>query len=106
VSFVAVEKLINMYDGYRKQFVVNRQELLLVQDVGEHFILQSNCPHKHWPLINATFDQGLVTCQKHNISFNLTNGQAANIDEGNCLQLKTYAVAYEGNSLGIDTRQL
>jgi nitrite reductase/ring-hydroxylating ferredoxin subunit len=106
VAFFSLEKLINMHDGYRKQFVLNRQELLLAQHLGEHFIMQANCPHRHWPLQAAVINEGVILCKKHGMSFNLTTGQPANSAAYDCKNLKLYNVAYEGNSIGIDSNEL
>ena len=57
--------LINLYDGYRKQVVINRQELLLIQEKGEHYLIQASCPHLHWPLMNARVDDNSIHCKKH-----------------------------------------
>ena len=102
MAYVALEKLINIHDGYRKQFVVSRQELLLIQEDNEHYIIQANCPHMHWPLQAAMIKNGSVLCSKHGMSFSLSDGQADNDKARDCKALRVYSVAYNGNNIGID----
>lgn len=106
MAFKAIEKLINMHDGYRKQFVANRQEMLLIQEAGEHYIIQSSCPHKHWPLQTASINNGLIVCAKHGMQFMLSTGQAANKQAKGCQTLKVFKVEYEGNAIGLNINTL
>jgi 3-phenylpropionate/trans-cinnamate dioxygenase ferredoxin subunit len=106
VAFIGLEKLINMYDGYRKQFVINHRKLLLTQHMGQHFIMQAECPHRQWPLYDASIENNAIVCPKHGISFSLADGLPSTSDATDCESLKVYSVAYEGNSLGIDSVQI
>ena len=45
MRFLALEKLINLHDGYRKTVKVDSLEVLIVQEAGEVFIVQSR-PHQ------------------------------------------------------------
>ena len=103
MAFVALDHLINLSDGYRKVHIVNRQEVLLIQEGEERFVFQANCPHKHWPLSVARINNNIIVCDKHGAAFDLKTGNLVSdqcsID---CKQLRVYKVAYEGNQIGVD----
>ena len=99
MHYVALDKLINLYDGYRQVFVVNRKEVLLIQEDGKRYAIQASCPHKHWPLQNAPIQNDTIMCGKHGWSFYLHNGRAAS-PRAEC-DLKTYTVSYQDNTIGI-----
>ncbi len=101
MTFIALDKLVNLHDGYRKQCVVDRKELLLIQENNEHFLIQASCPHMQWPLITASIHKNSLLCAKHCMSFNLTTGSADNDKAKNCRQLTVYPIAYEGDSIGV-----
>ncbi len=48
--FLRLERLINLHDGYRRTLRVDNIEVLVIQDCGEVFIVQSRCPHQEYPL--------------------------------------------------------
>src|SRR5690554_6173467 len=106
MQYFALDKLINLYDGYRQVFVVNRKEVLLIQEQGQRYALQASCPHKHWPLLSAPIQNKTIQCSKHGWAFDLITGKAAN-DCAQC-DLKTYTISYEDNTIGIviDREQL
>jgi len=45
VAFYALERLMNLYDGYRRPFVVAGQPVLLIQEQGRRIVIQNLCPH-------------------------------------------------------------
>ena len=53
MRFIPLEKLINMHDGYRREFTVDYHKLLLLQFEGERFLVEARCPHLEHPLIEA-----------------------------------------------------
>ncbi len=92
---------MNLHDGYRKQFVVNRQELLLIHEAGQSYLIQSSCPHLHWPLITASIHDGSIFCPKHGMAFSLLTGKGTNERANGCQPLKTFPLVYEGMDIGI-----
>lgn len=99
MQYFALDKLINLYDGYRQVFVVNRKEILLIQEQGQRYAIQASCPHKHWPLLQAPIQNTTIQCKKHGWAFDLRTGKAAN----SCAEcdLKTYTISYQDNTIGI-----
>lgn len=99
MAFYRLEKLINLYDGYRQPFRINELPLLLIQDEGRRYLLRNQCPHKDFPLHNGSLRQGVLRCAWHGMEFSLRDGR--------CLQhpsdrLQFFPLAYEGDSIGVD----
>ncbi len=99
MAYRALEKLINLHDGYRGAFRTSRGEVLLLQDEGEAFLLARHCPHQEALLDAAPCANGVITCPRHELAFSMRDGHCVN---GNCGSLRVYPIAYEGNTLGVD----
>lgn len=103
MAFYALEKLINMHDGYKKLFKVAGQDLLLLQENGRAYLIANSCPHMGAPLHNGTLTtDGQIRCRSHGIEFDLESGRAdgplANMME--CLQ--KFEIVYDGPNLGVE----
>lgn len=102
VGFVALEKLINMHDGYRREFAVDYHHLLLLQHDGEHYLVEARCPHLEHPLIEATLQDGALICPSHGFRFSLLDGQLISASRQQaCRPLRVWPVAYEGSHVGV-----
>lgn len=103
MRFVALEKQLNLFNGYRKQVIVAQQELLLIQEQGKRFLIQASCPHRHWPLLQAPIENQQITCSKHGFAFNLADGLPCNnlAQTADCPALKTYRLDYNDNHIGV-----
>ena len=99
MAYLALEKLINMHDGYRKVFRVDGRELLLLQESGEPHLVLRACPHAAMPLDTAVVNGDELTCPWHLMRFSLSTGVASHPD---CPSLEIVPLAYEGNTLGVD----
>ena len=100
MAFYRLEKLINLYDGYRRPFRINGLALLLIQDEGQRYLLRDQCPHKDFPLHTGSIRNGVLRCAYHGMEFSLRHG-------GHCLQhprdcVQMYTLLYEGDSVGVD----
>lgn len=100
MRYFALEKLINLYDGYRKAFVIDNKQLLLVEEKGRHYLIQSNCPHMDWPLIDATIKDGTITCAKHGLSYQMNSGNPCASNKLPCRKLASYELVFQGNTIG------
>jgi len=67
-------------EGYRKAFQVAGRQLLLMEEGGQRFLLENRCPHAGSPLHEATFQDGNLRCPLHGLCFNLTSGNAVNVE--------------------------
>ena len=99
--FHALDKLMHLHDGYRRSFVINRMELLLIQEQGQRHLVQGTCPHLHWPLEQAIIDGQTITCQKHAFAFNLLSGVIVSDIKQSCPSLMIHTIDYQDNLIGI-----
>lgn len=98
MAFYPLEKLMNLYDGYQRDFSVGGQSLLLVQEEGRSYLIVNQCPHQQVPLTNATLADGHLRCAAHGMRFSLKTGQSP---DGCPAGLRYIPIVYEGNMLGI-----
>lgn len=97
--FVALERLINLQDGYRKTFRVNGQGLLLMVVDNRPVLLEDRCPHQGAPLAGGTLEGDVLRCPRHGLAFSLSSGRAV---QRGCPALNLFKLAYEGDRIGID----
>ncbi|WP_043307358.1 Rieske 2Fe-2S domain-containing protein [Pseudomonas sp. ML96] len=97
--FVALERLINLQDGYRRTFQVAGRDLLLLVVEQQPLLLENRCPHQGAPLHNATLDGHVLRCARHGIAFDLHSGRPLNAQ---CAALSRFSLAYDGDRVGID----
>lgn len=101
MAFHRLEKLINLYDGYRRVFQVDGLSLLLIQQDGQRWLLRNRCPHKDFPLHTGSLHGTRLRCAYHALEFDLAQG-------GRCLQFprqrcaEMFDLAYEGSDVGVD----
>ena len=99
MSFLPLEKLINLYDGYRKVIKHNALEVLILQHEGQLYVLQNRCPHQEQPLHTAEVQGGVIFCARHQYGFDLRTGEQL---ESACAALKLYPPIFEGAVVGIE----
>lgn len=97
--FVALERLINLQDGYRSTFRVAGHELLLLVVEGRPVLLENRCPHRDAPLHGASLNGQVLRCVRHGIEFDLRSGEPLT---ARCAALKLFDLAYDGDRIGID----
>jgi nitrite reductase/ring-hydroxylating ferredoxin subunit len=97
--FVALERLLNMTEGYRQVFQVQGRSLLLMVVEGRTLLLDNRCPHQGAGLQSASVTGGVLRCSRHGIEFDLASGRALNTP---CDSLVYLAVAYDADRVGID----
>lgn len=102
MSFHVLEKLSQLYDGYRKEFRVSGRSLLLLQDEGRVYLIENRCPHMDAPLTHSTVSHGKLRCPIHGIEFVLSTGAACGPLMGTLDSLVSFPIVYEGNTLGVD----
>lgn len=99
MQFLALERLHQLYDGYKKVFRIDGREWLLVQDEGQVSVFESRCPHMGASLNGASVEAGALRCPRHGMTFSLRDGRCLTTGCENSLQF--LRVAYEGNQIGI-----
>ncbi len=101
MRFQALEKLINLHDGYSRTFKIDNLQLLLRQDNGQLYLIGATCPHRGHPLAEADIDGNTIECPLHGYRFDLATGRAVHITEAACSSLKAFELIYEGNEVGV-----
>jgi len=101
MRFRPLEKLINLGDGYRREFRIDEWALLLAQEQGEVYLLEARCPHREHALDTASIRGGAIECPLHRYRFRLADGALLHASEEPCRALKTWPLVYEGNELGV-----
>lgn len=101
MRFYPLEKLINLHDDYVRQFKIDNLQLLLIQRVGELFLMEAHCPHRGHPLAAASIAGGVIQCSLHQYQFSLADGRLLHATEAPCRPLCTFAIVYAGNEVGV-----
>lgn len=101
MGFVALEKLHQLYDGYRRVFRLGGREWILLQEHGKVYCIANQCPHLQAPLAQASIANHVLRCPSHGIEFDLRSGMP--IDPRSCRHaLARLPLIYEGNQIGLD----
>lgn len=107
MSFMPLEQLSRLFDGYQKPFNVHGHSLLLCQLDGEVFIIENRCPHMDVALTTATqLPNKCLRCRAHGIEFDLVSGKARGPLASTLAPVKKYFPVYEGTQVGVDLSQL
>ncbi|MDP4917580.1 MAG: Rieske (2Fe-2S) protein [Haliea sp.] len=101
MRFRPLEKLINLHDGYRREFRIDEWALLLAQEQGEVYLLEARCPHREHALDVASIRGGVIECPLHRYRFRLVDGAMLHASEEPCRALRVWPLVYEGNELGV-----
>lgn len=101
MRFFSLEKLINLHDGYRRQFKIDELELLLIQEQGQRYLVAARCPHRGHPLLEAAMADGVIECPLHGYRFALDSGAVLRRSEEPCHALACHSLVYEGNAVGV-----
>lgn len=101
MQYYRLERLINLFDGYRKTFQIDATHLLLLQQDGERYLVESFCPHREQPLNDAAIDNGRIICPHHAYCFELQSGRLLEATEEPCRDLRTFDLVYRDNEVGV-----
>ena len=101
MRFYLLEKFINLHDGYRRTFRIDEHQLLLLQEEGQQFLIEAQCPHKGHPLDTASYHQFCLRCPLHGYEFDLRNGQVRVATESPCRSLRRYELIARDTDLGV-----
>lgn len=102
MTFQRLASLHDLYDGYLKPFRVENRSILLIQDGGNHYVIENRCPHMDAPLSTGSLKSEHIICRSHGIAFSLHTGRAQGALSGMLPCLTFYDVVYEDSFIGID----
>ena len=101
MRFYPLDKLINLHDDYSRQFKIDNHQLLLIQRLGERFLIEAHCPHRGHPLASASLVNRSIECSQHHYQFSLDDGSLLQAREEPCRGLRTFEIVYQGNEIGV-----
>ena len=101
MRFYALEKFINLHDGYRRTFKIDQHQLLLLQELGQPYLFEAACPHRGHPLEYADIVDGNLRCPLHGYQFALEGGALRHASEETCRGLRRSEVIYRDTDLGV-----
>lgn len=101
MRFYPLEKLIDLHDGYLRQFKIDNLQLLLLQHHDELYLFEAHCPHRGHPLSTAVIGSGVLRCPLHQYEFALQDGRLLHATEAPCRNLQTFPLVYEHNEVGV-----
>jgi nitrite reductase/ring-hydroxylating ferredoxin subunit len=93
--------LINLNDNYIQQFKIDNLQLLLIQHLGELFLMEAYCPHRGHALASGAIGDRFIQCALHHYRFALDTGRVLHATEGPCRALRTFELVYAGNEIGV-----
>lgn len=106
MKFVEVAKTDQIPAGTMKPFVVEGQEVLVVNYEGKYYAIGRKCTHMAGDLSEGKLEGKIVTCPRHGAKFDVTSGHNVSGPKMGPLKLKTgdethYEVRVEGNSIQV-----
>lgn len=102
MTFIVLEKLHQLYDGYKRPVRVMGRELLLLQEEGKLYLIANRRPHMEAPLHTASVCQHILRCPLHGIEFDLRSGLPVGAAATMVNSLEFFPLVYEGNTVGVD----
>ena len=96
--FHRLSRSLELYDGLRMPVKVGREELLLIHEDGQTWLVQRRCPHADFPLDRCTVSGNQLRCPGHGMEFSLRSGQCLTAN----YRLDQYRIAYDGPWLGVE----
>ena len=102
MQWLALEKLVNLYDGYRRVVQVDGRHLLLLQEAGQRYLVNARCPHYGQSLETGRVSDGSIVCPMHGYRFDLAGGSATDASGAavDC-RLPCYSLEYRVNEIGL-----
>jgi len=77
-AYVTVAKLADLPEGQQFSLYVGLKKVLLCRAGDEVFAMRDMCPHALQPLFGSKVENGVIKCQKHGATFDLTSGRPTN----------------------------
>jgi nitrite reductase/ring-hydroxylating ferredoxin subunit len=97
-TFVRAASVSELPAGKGKVVDVQGQSIALFNVGGTFLAIANTCPHRGGPLGEGELEEHVVTCPWHGFQYDVRTGQSA---EGKPLQVKSYPVRVEGESVEI-----
>ena len=80
-EFTTVARVGEIADGHGKAFPIDDRMVVVFYVDEKYYALDDCCPHMGAPLHRGEIKDGLVICDRHQLSFRLTDGTCPNSDK-------------------------
>jgi nitrite reductase/ring-hydroxylating ferredoxin subunit len=101
MRYYSLEKYINLFDGYRKVFKIDSHHLMLLQLDGDRYLIESNCPHREYPLSSSDLEGMELVCPQHGYRFDIQSGALKHFSEEPCRNLLCFDLVDRDNEVGV-----
>jgi nitrite reductase/ring-hydroxylating ferredoxin subunit len=103
-QFIPLINQQELYNGFKKNFTVNGNNFLLIQENNNIYLLENKCGHFGVRLDDANIEEAskknVIICKQHGISFDLSTGEVINRPWENCDPIKIMTFTIKNNILG------
>jgi len=100
-NFVRVADLADVPEGTPKAVRVEGRSIALFQHQGNVFATDNQCPHMGYPLTRGRVRNGVLTCDWHGWSYDMSGGGCFT---GGCDDLDTFPVQVRDGAIYVDVR--
>ena len=100
-QFIPLVNQQELYNGFNKNFEVNGNNFLLIQENNKVYLIENKCGHFGVRLDDARLEENsLIICKQHGISFDLSTGEVINRPWENCDPINIIKFIIKDNMLG------
>lgn len=106
MDYVEIAKTEEIPVGNMKAFVIQGNDILVVNYQGKYYALNNKCTHMKGELAKGKIEGKIITCPRHGSKFDITTGKCVSRAKIFFITMKTkyeprYEVRVEGNSIKI-----
>ena len=107
MEYLEVGKTSEIAEGTMKSYIVQGNNILVVNYKGNYYAIGGKCTHMGGDLSKSKLDGKIVTCPRHGSKFDITTGQSISGPKIGFLKLKTgnepsYEVKIEGDTIKVN----
>ncbi len=107
MEYLEVGKIGEITEGTMKSYMVQGNNILVVNYNGSYYAIGGKCTHMGGDLSKGKLDGKIVTCPRHGSKFDITTGQSISGPKIGFLKLKTgneptYEVKIEGDTIRVN----
>jgi nitrite reductase/ring-hydroxylating ferredoxin subunit len=103
-QFIPLVNQQELYNGFKKNFEINSNNFLLIQENNKIYLIENKCGHFGVRLDDANIEEednnSLIICKQHGISFDLLTGKVINRPWENCDPINVIKLIVKNKMLG------
>ena len=107
MEYLEVAKTSEITEGTMKAYIVQGNNILVVNYKGNYYAIGGKCTHMGGDLSKGKLEGKIVTCPRHGSKFDITTGESISGPKIGFLKLKTgnepsYEVKIEGDIIKVN----